>query len=493
MTRNDALIQLDARLPIAPSAPLPRRSRSSSKRTAVFVGVLTAASTLFSGAPARASGYLNPRLADPHGHPAMPNPYAIYFNPAALGGLRGTHLVVDGTLAWRTVDISRSASALSPQTPGTLSDPNYVSANTGDGRASNVVGVPFLAASTDFGQRNFFAGVGAYVPFGGVAKFGTRSEFANNAAAHGASDGPQRWALISGTQQALFTTAAAGFRLPDERLSFALSGSVVFSSIVHYQARNLAGNDDINTEGRALIDVAGVQGSMTAGVYWEPLPDRKLRLGASYAVRPSFGETRLTGSLRQHYQNQDFDKEIDLLLTYPDVIRLGLTTMPWGSSVELRLDAEYVTWSAFKRQCVVTRGKDCNIGPDGAELVSGEVLIALRRQWKDAVAVRAGVGYFLDEKTEIYGAVGFDTSAVPKAYLEPMYPDAFKLMGSIGARHAVADGVVIGASYTYVGYLSVDTGRQNSFALAGASRVPNQDGTYGSKLMFFNVNAAFAF
>jgi len=52
---------------------------------------------------------------------------------------------------------------------------------------------------------------------------------------------------------------------------------------------------------------------------------------------------------------------------------------------------------------------------------------------------------------------------------------------------------VLGVSYTYVGYLSVDTGRQNLFGAAGASRVPNEDGTLGSRLMFFNVNAAFAF
>ncbi len=492
MTRNDAFIEQGAEVEPAPHAT-PLLSRFLFMRTAVFVGATTVAASLFCAPAALASGFLNPRLADPHGHPAMSNPYAIYFNPAALGGLQGTHLVVDGTLAWRTLDITRRATALSPQAPSTLGDPTYVEANTGEAHASNLATVPFLAASTDFGQRHFFAGVGAYVPFGGVTKFDPRGEFAGNTSAQGAVDGPQRWALISGTQQALFTTAAAGFRLPEERLSFALSGSVVLSSIAHYQARNLAGSDDIATEGRALIDVSGVQGSMTAGVYWEPLPDRKLRLGASYAVRPSFGDTRLTGSLRQNYQGQPFDKEVDLLLTYPDVLRLGVTTMPWGSSVELRLDAEYVTWSAFKRQCVVTRGKDCNIGPDGAERVPGEVLIALRRQWKDAVAVRAGVGYFVDEKTEIYGAVGFDTSAVPKANLEPMYPDAFKLMGSIGARHAVTEGIVIGASYTFVGYLSVDSGRQDSFRLAGASRVPNQDGMYGSKVMFFNLNAAFAF
>ena len=437
---------------------------------------------------------MNPRLADPHGHPALPNPYAVYFNPAALGGLVGTHVVADGTLAFRTVDVTRQASALSPQASATLGDPSYVAANTGDAHASNLAALPFIAASTDFGQRHFFAGVGAYVPFGGMVSFDRRTSFAGDTSAPGAIDGPQRWAVISGRQQALFTTAAVGFRLPEERLSFAVSGSVVLMSIAQYQARNLAGNDDIHSEGRALVDVSAVQGSMTAGVHWEPLPDHRLRVGASYAVRPGFGETRLRGTLRQHSPIYSTTQDVDMLLSYPDVIRAGVAARPWGPSIELRLDGEYVLWSAFDRQCVVNRGKSCNIGPDGSEVgAGGEVIIAVPRKWRNAGALRAGLGYFLDENTELYGALGFDTSAVPKAHLDATYPDAFKLMGSVGARHAITDGIVLGASYTYVGYLPVETGRQSSYALAGVSRTPNQDGTYRSQLMFFNLNAAFAF
>ncbi|MET0592896.1 MAG: outer membrane protein transport protein [Polyangiaceae bacterium] len=449
---------------------------------------------LFAGGKAEASGYLNPRIADPHGHPALANPYAIYFNPAALGGMRGTNIVVDGTLAWRTVDFTRSATALSPQTPASLNDPDYVAANTGDAHASNLVGIPFVAASSDFGQRYFFAGIGAYVPFGGATKFEQNTQFANSQTAPNAVDGPQRWAVISGTQQGLFTTAAAGFRLPDERFAFALSGSAVLSNVLHYQARNLAANDEIANEGRALIDVSGWSGSMAAGVYWEPLPDRKLRLGASYTIRPSFGETRLSGTMLQHSSVFDTKTDVDMLFMYPDVIRAGVAAMPWGPSIELRLDGELALWSAFKQQCVVERGGHCNVNPDGSEQGNTkEILIALRRNWKNAGAVRAGVGYFLDEKTELYASAGFDTSAVPKSTIDPTYPDAFKLMGSVGARHEVASGVVIGASYTFVGQLTVESGRQNALSLAGASRAPNQDGTYNSKIMFFNLNAAFAF
>src|SRR6266542_1598884 len=129
---------------------------------------------------ASASGFLNPRLADPHGQPALANPYAVYFNPAALGGVQGTEIVVDGTLAYRTVDYTRTSSALSPQLPTLVNDPTYVAANTGDAHAGNVATIPFLAASSDFGTRQFFAGVGAYVPFGGAVKFDERPEFRGN-------------------------------------------------------------------------------------------------------------------------------------------------------------------------------------------------------------------------------------------------------------------------------------------------------------------------
>src|SRR5437762_7693536 len=100
-------------------------------RAASFLVVLLAENA------AVASGFLNPRLADPHAHPALANPYAIYFNPGALGGIEGTQIVIDGTLAYRHATFNRSPSALSD--PSRLGDATYVEANTGEGSASNAL------------------------------------------------------------------------------------------------------------------------------------------------------------------------------------------------------------------------------------------------------------------------------------------------------------------------------------------------------------------
>jgi long-subunit fatty acid transport protein len=440
-----------------------------------------------------ASGFLNPRLADPHGHPALSNPYAVYFNPAALGGIEGTQIVVDGTFAYRTVDVDRAASALSPSGAQPPQDPTYIASNTGSSHAGNVAVIPFLAASSDFGRKDFFGGIGAYVPFGGAVKFDQRSEFAGNPNARGAVDGSQRWAVISATQRSVYVTGAVGMRLPDTGLSFALGGSLVLSEILHNQARNLDGHDDLGSEGRALLDVKSTDASLTAGIYWEIVPKNVLRLGLSYAMRPGLGEMRMRGTLSQQYRTEAV-KDVDFVQSYPDVIRLGLAARPWGDKIELRLDGEYVTWSVFDRQCILERGSKCALNPDGSDTHSPEqIVLAIRRNWRDASAVRAGIGYFVDEKTEVYGSLGYDTSAVPKSTLEATYPDAFKLMGSIGARRKLTESFALGVSYTHVYYLPVTTPHQHQADLFGVSRIPNEDGTYKSTVMFANVNATFSF
>jgi long-chain fatty acid transport protein len=417
----------------------------------------------------------------------------VYFNPAALGGIEGTQIVLDGTFAYRTVDVDRAPSALSPSLIQSPQDPLYRATNTGSSHAGNVATIPFLAASSDFGRKDFFGGVGAYVPFGGAVKFDQQSQFAGNGNARGAVDGSQRWAVISATQRSLYLTAVVGMRIPDIGVSFALGGSLVLSEILHNQARNLDGHDDIGTEGRALLDVKGTDAALSAGVYWEILPKKALRLGLSYAARAGLGELRMSGTLSQRYSMESV-KDVDFLQTYPDVIRMGLATRPWGERLELRLDAEYATWSVFDRQCILERGAKCTLKPDGSDTHSPEqIILAVRRQWHDAMAVRAGAGYWVDEKTELYGGVGYDTSAVPKQTLEATYPDSFKIMGSLGVRRQLTQGFALGVSYTHVYYLPVTTPHQHQSELFGVSRVPNEDGTYKSTVMFANVNATFSF
>jgi long-chain fatty acid transport protein len=469
--------------------PIPLRARLG---TFAVVSLLAAAP-----GSAEASGFLNPRIGDAHASPAMANPWALYMNPGAIGGTTGTTLLVDGTAVLRFVSYERSANALSPSAGAAAAnnDPKYADANTGKASATNFLAAPFLSIISDFGTKNFFAGAGFFAPFGGWVRYDHNDKYKGDVQRPGAVDGPQRWQVISGSTAALYSSAAVGFRLPESRFSLGISGSLVYHQVRLTQASNPDLSDDVLAvngapkEGRATLDADGTNFALGVGVYWEPMEDRTLRLGASYQSQPGFGEMRLKGKVRQRLAGApDTPQDVELLQTYPDVIRVGASY--WlNKEVDLRFDAEYVRWSVLENQCVVQPGSSCKLAPDGGSADPTQTpILVLRRNFKDAVGARVGLGYMVSESTEIFGQVGADTSAVPKETLEAGVTDAFKLMGGVGVRYAFSESVALAGSYTHIYYFPVTAPRGTGPTLAQPSRSPSAAGEYKSQLMLANVN-----
>src|SRR5690348_6393938 len=90
------------------------RQKALSRRLLPFAAPLAFAAAALVPEDAQASGYLTARFGGDQGAPMMPNGYALYFNPAALGGTTGTTLTGDVSLALRHVHYKRTGEALSP-------------------------------------------------------------------------------------------------------------------------------------------------------------------------------------------------------------------------------------------------------------------------------------------------------------------------------------------------------------------------------------------
>src|SRR5436190_23577235 len=90
------------------------QERSYRRFLPVSLSALGFACALLMGSDAHASGYLTARFGSDHGTPASPNTYAIYYNPAALGGTKGTTITGDVALALRWAHYKRGNDALSP-------------------------------------------------------------------------------------------------------------------------------------------------------------------------------------------------------------------------------------------------------------------------------------------------------------------------------------------------------------------------------------------
>jgi len=454
---------------------------------------------------AHASGYLTARFGSDHGTPAMPNGFAMYFNPAALGGTQGTQITGDLSVLLRFARYTRTVDALSPSSPDTKEDPSYVAANTGTANLTNLLALPFLGVHSDFGTQNFRAGYALYVPFGGLATW-DRGEGVSGLP--GSRDGVQRWHNISGQILAVYNTFAVAYRIPKTGLSIGASLSPIVHHLSTVRARNSDGSDDTEAngtvvEGRSFVDATGVNLGASAGVYYEP--SDSLRLGLSYISQPGFGDTRMRGTLKtQLGALSESEDRIDFLQTYPDVIRLGASGK-LSKRVELRGDVEYVRWSVFERQCVVNAGDNCDVAPDGRDLSGGRVKLNIPRNWKDAFGVRVGPSYWLNDSVELFGSVAVTTPAVPKETIDAATIDSLRFYGTLGGKFELSRKWALAASYNHIAFVPVDTKGANDQNIEAhpankpgggdytVSRSPSADGKYSSQIGFVNINATYTF
>ena len=486
-----------------------RRLQSSSgllsllTRSAVASAVALAAVAAVGENDAHASGYLSARFGADLGGPQQANGYAVYYNPAALGGTKGTTLTGDLTLAVRFASYERPVSALSPSKDEILLKDDYVKANSGKATLTNALPLPFASINTDFGGSKWLrGGLAVYIPFGGAANWASGDK---QPLAVGAVDGVQRWHNISGQIIALYTTAALAVNMSEWGLkgfSAGLSLSGIYHHVETVRARNDNGSDDTTStlgrlvEGRSYVNAGGVNMGLAAGIYYEP-EDKNYRFGLSYTSQPGFGQTRMTGKLTQVFSEGAVggDQNIDFLQTYPDIVRLGYA-QKFGKKWELFGDFEFVRWSVFDKQCVVLEGKTCSLTPTGDNVpgVSPEpVILNIPRKWNDAVGLRLGPSYQLTDKIGLMGSVGFTTPAVPKSTIDASTIDALRLYFSGGARFQLSDHFALGLAYTHISFFTVVSREGQQYSFGRASRSPNASGTYAAQIAMFNANLSYTF
>jgi long-chain fatty acid transport protein len=471
--------------------------RSTHRGGLIAVHIAGIIGTVALASSAQASGYLTARYGSDHGTPAAPNPYAVYYNPAALGGMKGTQIVADVGIAIRSASYERTQQALTPSGAAVGSDPTYQKANTGKATLTNVLPLPYLGAASDLGTKNLRLGYAFYIPFGGMAKWDRRSEFAGSADAPGAVDGPQRWHNISGQILAIYNTAAVAYRF--DNFSIGANVSVVYHHAETVRARTVDSSDDIRTpngalkEGRSYLNVSGLNFAASLGVYWQPTD--AVKLGLSYTSQPGFGTTRMKGTLENQFgsdPNRAASTPVDLLQTYPDIIRFG-AAFRVSKLAEIRFDGDFVRWNVFDKQCLVQRGATCELDAQGNQ-TNGKVVLNIPRNWQNAWGARLGGALFPTEALEIFGSVSVTTSAVPKSTIDASTIDSTRLYLALGGRYELSSSFALAASYNPIYFFPVNTnGASQHDNFGSTSRSPSADGKYSSIIHIINVNATVSF
>jgi long-chain fatty acid transport protein len=460
-----------------------------------------------------AGGFAASRFGGEHGHPATDHPTALYFNPAGLAVRGGSRVYAEGLFVYRSATYDRPAEAIDTVRPDAAVAPGTpqsgIEANAGRAELSNYLAAPFVSVVSDLGIANFAVGAGVYAPFGGSGVWDTNDTFAGSEIYPGAVDGVQRWANIEGTQRVVYGTVGLAYRLPGPRLSFGVGFNAVKSEVETLRARTIAGTDDVVArgtvvEGRSLLDVSGLTGSVGAGVLWQPTAP--LYVGFSYQSQPGFGETGLTGTLDNKFgATPAAQTEVELRQSIPDVFRLGARYLA-SSQLELRLSGDYTRWSVFDRQCLLNldeADRRCALTDTGAvdvEAGGAGVVVNLPRNYKDTFGVRAGGSYWFRPGLELAAGAGFDSNAVPDETIDAALFDMNKLIGTLGIRYAVLpETLILAGNVTYVAYFdrSVEPRPRDAEGRAIASeppsRTPDGAGDYSQRLGLLTIGLEYLF
>jgi long-chain fatty acid transport protein len=440
---------------------------------------------LSSSAGARASGFATARFGGEHGNVTAQNPTALYYNVGALGFSEGIHLMVDGSLAFRSVTwVHPAASSEAPDPPGAEG------ANAGKAELFNVFGAPALGASARFGDWAF--GAGLFVPFGGRAKWSQNQRFVGDQTYPLAADGVQRWHSIRGAITFLYASLGAAYRIGP--LSLGVSGNLVSGSVQSLRAYNPSGSTlpDADQEGRADLDFHHIVGSFGAGALFEAI-EARLWLGASYQAQPSLGAMKLPGTLVVTYGGVQRTDEVELHQALPDIVRLGARYRP-SPETELRLFGDLTRWSLMRTQCVALAGYPCVVTSTGADPGEGGIFANVRRYWNDTVSLRAGISRWFRPELELFVGAGFETAATPDETLDPELPDAATVQSAFGARWQFVPGFFLAGSYTHIYYLPRDNvGKSRKSEADIPTRRPDGGGKYTQWVGVLNANVEAVF
>ena len=430
---------------------------------------------------ALASGFAVARFAGEHGHPTTSNPTALYFNPAALSQADGLHLFSDLNVAVRRVTYDRARAPSDAIDP-----PDAQGANVGRATLVNPLLNPVLAASLKVG--NFSLGAGFFTPFGGSVSWSLRPEFAGSRYP-GIVDGVSRFHSIEGEIVSSQFSLGGAMRIAGTGLSLGLSASVIRSWISDVRAWSSGGND-VTHEGRSLVEVSGYAFGFGFGALYEVAPD-VLWLGLSYQSRPNVsGGMRLHGSLENDIGGPS-GANVDVLYDLPDIVRWGARYRP-RPNLEFRVFGDYTRFSAFENQCAVVSGTACELTFDGGQATGAQVLQNVPRDFRDSVGVRVGFSVWTSASFEFFSGLGFESSAVPDATMEPGLPDWAGASFALGGRVALGKRIHAALSYTHFVFLPRDVhGRLAEYA--SPSRSPDASGHYSQQVGLANVNLDVAF
>jgi long-chain fatty acid transport protein len=330
------------------------------------------------------------------------NAATIFFNPGGMGWLD------------TMVNLSAGVSFIIPRT-------EYLEEYPGTYTAAMVhnIGTPFEFYYSAALNKNIYAGVGIYTPFGSRAQW--------------EDDWKGQFIIREINLKTIFIQptlswkinehvgVGAGFVIATGNFSLR-KGIPVQNLAAEYGEGNLKGNA---TGTGANAGIYFSSGKLSAGINYRSSVTAKVDKGDAVFTVP--------GYLEQYFPETKFSASIHL----PSVFSLGLA-YKLSSKISLAADINLVGWNSYDSLKI-------DFGTNTEKLED----ISSARNYENVFIYRLGAEYFMNDKITLRAGAYYDISPVPDGYLTPETPDSDRIGATAGCSFNLKNHLHIDVSLLY--------------------------------------------
>ncbi len=410
--------------------------------------LLSAIMTLVISAQAFAGGF----QINEHGARAMAmagaftglanDPSAIYFNPAGLTQLSGTHLLLGSTI------ISPKASFRGPApqvTEYSLQSQTFT---------------PINFYFTHQLSNKFVVGVSVNNPYG----LGTKWD----------KDWVGKYLAVDTELRSFFVTAVFSYKLTDA-LSIAVGPIYAFGDVRIERYNGLA---PFSGDVYFKMKGDGTAWGLTGGIFYKP--DETFSVGISYRSQVKFdfsGTATAEGAPKAMVDAGLIPGgDITASLTTPRNVTFGMAFMP-TKKLTVSGDLQYVGWSSY--DVLAVDFKD-----------SKYTDLEAPRHYGDTFIHRLGVEYNATDAVDLRGGVLYDMNPVKDGLVDPSLPDSDRWGFNIGLGLNLTKHLKFDLAYMFLRF-DERTIKNSQISYTGGESPFN--GTYNSSAHLFGVNVSYQF
>jgi len=331
------------------------------------------------------------------------DPSAIYFNPAGITQLYGTHILGGTTLIFPFSSFRGPAPEITEH------------------KLESQVFTPIHLYASHQINDQLFLGFGVGNNYG----LGTKWE----------DDWIGRFMAVDTEIRTFFFNLAASYQIIPE-LSLGFGYVFTYGDVIIGRSINLS---PFNAEPYLELEGTGTGSGFTAGILAHPT--KAISIGISYRskVAIEFEGDAVPSNYPEQFEGRLPNGPITAPLTTPENITLGVAIKPL-KNFTLTADYQYVGWDSYDKLEVEFQAFiDSETG--------NNLITSSERNYDNGFIARLGADFKYDKNLNIYGGFLYDSNPVPDERLDPTLPDSDRLGFSVGFGYKLSNNLKAEAGY----------------------------------------------